>query len=299
MNAFFLRLSPAHRGMTMVLCMVVLFTLMDVISKYLSRFYPVSLILWARFSFHCLLFAVFLGPRIGVSLVRTRRLRWQLLRGFTLSGAAYCFTASLKYLPLAEATSIAYLNPIFIALLAVFFLGEEMPFGNWLASFIAFAGVLIVIRPGSGLFSWAALLPLANAVLFACYQVLTRRLANIENQYCLIFYPGLLGACVYTLLVLPEWVMPSAPHFGMLVLVGLISGTSHLVMIRALKLATASYLAPFSYTQLIWVLLAGHVFFGDFPDIWSLFGIALLIGSSLYCARRPGSSGRRVAVAAE
>ena len=291
MNTFFSRLLPAQRGMCMVLGMVVLFTLMDVLSKYLSRFYPINLILWARFFFHSLLFIVFLGPRIGFSLIRTRRLRWQLLRGFTLAGASYCFTTGLKYLPLAEATSIAYLNPIFIALLAVLFLGEEMPFGSWVASFIAFAGVLIVVRPGSSLFTWAVLLPFVNAVLFACYQVMTRRLANIENQYCLIFYPGLVGSVIYTLLVLPEWVTPGLLHFCMLVLIGLISGASHLVMIRALKLATASYLAPFGYTQLVWVLLAGYLFFDDFPDAWSLAGIALLIGSSLYCARSPRQPG--------
>ncbi len=293
MNAFYLRLSPANRGMMLVLGVVVLFTTMDVISKYLSRFYPVSLILWARFFFHTLLFFVLLAPRIGLTLVRTRRLRWQLLRGFLLAGAAYCFVTGIKYLPLAEATSIAYLNPIIVALLAVFFLGEKMETGRWVAIFVAFAGVLVIVRPGSGLFSWAALLPLLNAFLYAGYQVITRRLANLENQYCLIFYPGLVGFFAYAVLALPEWQTPSVLHLGMLAAAGFISGASHLIMIRALKLASASYLAPFSYTQLVWVLLAGYLFFGNFPDVWSLLGIAMLIGSSLYCVNRQRLSDKR------
>lgn len=292
MNAFYLRMSPVNRGMVMVLGVVAFFTLMDTISKYLSRYYPVSLILWARFFFHTLLFVAVLAPRIGTELIRTRRLGWQLLRGLLLASAAFCFVTAIKYMPLAEATAIAYLNPILISLLAVFFLDEKIEFGRWVAIFVAFAGVLIVIRPGSSVFTWAALLPLLNAFLFAAYQVATRRLANVESQYSLIFYPGLVGLGLFSLVAIPVWTLPTPFHLCLLVIAGFISGAGHLVMIHALKLAPASRLAPFSYTQLVWVMLAGYLMFGNFPDGWSLLGIGLLIASGLYCVHHQRSSER-------
>ena len=284
MNALYLRLSPANRGMMLVLGVVAMFTVMDAVAKYLSRFYPVSLILWARFFFHTLLFAITLAPRIGFTLVRTQRIGWQLLRGGLLASAAYCFVTAIKYMPMAEATAIAYLNPIIISLLAVFFLKEEIDFGRWVAVVVAFTGVLFVIRPGSSVFTWAALLPLANACLFGVYQVITRHLANVENQYSLIFYPGLIGFIAFSFLAIPVWQTPTLAHLGLMALGGFISGAGHLIMIRALKLATASHLAPFSYTQLVWVMIAGYVLFDNFPDAWSLLGIALLVGSGIYCA---------------
>ena len=278
------RLSPANRGMLLVLGVVVMFTAMDAIAKYLSRYYPVSQILCLRFFFHTLLFVVFLAPRIGMTLVRTRRLGLHLLRGGLLAAAAFCFVTGIKYMPMAEATAIAYLNPILISLLAVAFLGEEIDLGRWVAVFVAFSGVLIVIRPGTSVFTWAALLPLMNAFLFAGYQVFTRYLAHAENQYSLIFYPGLIGFLVFSLMAAPVAVLPTPMHLLLMAIGGFISGAGHLVMIRALKLSTASHLAPFSYTQLIWVMLVGYLVFDNFPDTWSLVGIALLIASSLYCA---------------
>lgn len=284
MIAFYLRLSPANRGMTMVLWIVILFTVMDALTKYLTRFYPVNLVLCARFFFHTLLFVAFLGPRIGTALYKTRRPGWQLVRGLFLACAAFCFVTSIKYMPMAEVTAIAYVNPLLISLLAVVLLGERMERGRWVAIFVAFAGVLCVIRPGTSMFQWVALLPLLNAVFYAFYQIMTRYLSDKENQYPLIFYPGLIGFVIYAFLSAPTAVMLAPFHLLLVAMAGILSGSAHLAMIRALKLATASHLAPFSYTQLIWVMLIGYVFFGDFPDAWSLFGIALLVGSGLYCA---------------
>lgn len=285
MNANSEPLSPVFRGMLLMLSTVILFTCMDTIAKYLSRFYPVSMILWSRFLIHVILFLAIVIPQRGLAGLRTARMSLQFLRGLLLSGASFCFVTAITYMPLAEATAIAFLAPILVTLLAVFFLKEKVETGRWVAILFAFGGVLLIIRPGSDVFTWAALLPLLNAAFFATYQVLTRRLSERDSQYAMVFYPGLVGLIVFSLTLPRVWVTPADPwHLLLLGVGGVIGVSSHLIMIRAFTLAPASRLAPFSYTQLIWVTVAGYVVFGNFPDRVSLAGIAVLLASGVYCA---------------
>ena len=270
----------------MVMVAVVFFSVGDLLAKYLTRFYPIALIVWARFTFHLLLIVVALGPRYGLALVRTKRLGTQLIRGLLLVIGSVFFVSALKFMPLAEATAIAYLAPVLVTIMSVLFLGEKVEISRWVAVFCGFIGVLTIIRPGSNIFTWAALLPVANAMAFATYQILTRKLAGLESAYTSIFYAGLVGS-VLSLLTLPGvWTMPqNFEHAAAFVGVGVLGGFGHLILIKAYEHAPASRLAPFSYSQLIWVALIGFFVFGDFPDHWSLLGIAILVTSGIYIAR--------------
>ncbi|MDR2111650.1 MAG: DMT family transporter, partial [Candidatus Accumulibacter sp.] len=269
------------------------FSITDSLAKYLTRFYPVSLIVWSRFAFHLLLVIILLGPRYGSKLIRTKRPAEQVLRGLLLLLGAMVFNNALKFLPLAEASAIAYLAPLFVTLMSVVFLKEKVELARWIAILCSFAGVLIIIRPGSGIFTWAALLPVANAFTFAIYQIVTRRLANLESPYTSIFYAGLVG-CVSLSVILPDvWVSPQTwGHAVALVTIGLFAALGHLILIKAYVYASAARLAPFSYTQLIWVSIIGFFVFGDFPDIWSLLGMAILIVSGVYMVTRERRSAR-------
>ena len=287
------RSSNVYRGIVLVLLTVMLFTVMDTVSKYLSRYYPVSMILWTRYLFHTLLFVVTLGPRLKFDLVRTSRPWIQILRGALLFCAAFCFVSAVKLMPLAETTAICFLNPVLTTLLAVAFLNEKVETGRWVAICCSFAAVLLIIRPGSHFFTWAVVFPLANAVFFAVYQVMTRRLAGLESSFTLIFYPGLVGLALCSLMLPQFWTMPqSIEHLLLLALAGCISGASHLILIKAFALAPASRLAPFSYFQLIWVTLAGYLVFDNFPDHWSLLGIGILLVSGIYSASYQRLSGK-------
>jgi drug/metabolite transporter (DMT)-like permease len=169
--------------------------------------------------------------------------------------------------------------------MAAFILKEKVEFARWLAVAGGFVGVLIIIRPGSGVFTWASLLPLGSATCFACYQILTRKLANLESPYTSIFYAGLVGSVMMSLALPYIWTVPQSLHHALLfVVIGFIGGASHLILIKAYDYAPASRLAPFSYTQLIWVMLSGYLVFGDFPDHWSLIGIAVIVASGIYIA---------------
>jgi len=273
------------RGALLIMTAVAMFVVMDSISKYLSRFYPVPAIVWARYTFHLLLVVVALGPRLGLDLVRTRRLGAQLVRGLLLASSTLFFVFGIKQLPLAETSSITFIAPVLVTLMATFILKEKVELARWLAVAGGFVGVLIIIRPGSGVFTWASVLPLGSATCFACYQILTRKLANLESPYTSIFYAGLVGSVIMSLALPYVWSLPqSASHALLFVAIGIIGGASHLLLIRAYDCAPASRLAPFSYTQLIWVMLSGYLVFGDFPDHWSLLGIAVIVSSGIYIA---------------
>ena len=286
--------THSPRGPVMIMAAVALFVVMDTMSKYLSRFYPVPAIVWARYFFHVLLVLIVLGPRLGLSLVRTRRLRVQLARGLLLAGSTLFFVFGIKQMPLAETSSITVIAPVLVRLMGSFFLKERVETARWLAVAGGFAGVLIIIRPGGGVFTWASVLPLCCAVCFASYQILTRKLANLESPYTSIFYSGLVGSVVMSLTLPYVWIQPqSLIHGLMFVLIGIVGGLSHLVLIKAYDYAPASTLAPFSYTQLIWVTLSGYLVFGHFPDRWSLVGIAVIMVSGIYIATHQQMSDRQ------
>ena len=273
------------RGALLIMTAVAMFVVMDSISKYLSRYYPVPAIVWARYVFHLLLVVIALGPRLGLNLVRTRRLGAQLVRGLLLAGSTLFFVFGIKQLPLAETSSITFIAPVLVTLMAAFVLKEKVELARWLAVAGGFIGVLIIIRPGSGVFTWASVLPLGSAACFACYQILTRKIANLESPYTSIFYAGLVGSVMMSFALPYVWTVPQNLGHGLLfIVIGIIGGASHLILIKAYDYAPASRLAPFSYTQLIWVMLSGYLVFGDFPDHWSLIGIGVIVASGIYIA---------------
>lgn len=273
------------RGILMVMAAVAIFSVIDALSKYLTRFYPVAMIIWARYTFHLLIVVVVLGPRFGLALVRTARPGAQIMRGLLLVTASILFVNALKYMPLAESTAIAFMSPLLITLMSVVFLKEKVELARWIAVFCGFAGVLTIIRPGGSVFSLAAILPIGNAICFASYQILTRKLSGLENTYTSIFYSGLIGTLLLSAMLPFFWVPPqNGLHIALFVILGFIGGLAHLILIKAYDQAPASRLAPFSYSQLIWVSVIGYLAFGDFPDTWSLVGIAILVVSGIYTA---------------
>ena len=282
------------RGILMIMTAVAMFTVMDSMAKYLSRFYPVPGIVWARYAFHLLFVVMILGPRMKLGLVRTRHLGLQIVRGILLAASSMLFFSALKFMPMAEASSISFVAPMLVTLLGVFLLKEKVEPARWVAVIAGFVGVLIIIRPGSGIFSWVALLPLATAASFASYQMLTRRLAGVDSPYTSLFYSGLMGTVVLAAVLPFQWTTPTTlVHALMLPAIGFVGGLSHLILIRAYDQAAVSTLAPFSYTQLIWVILMGYLVFGDFPDRWSLIGIGVIMASGIYIARHQHLSERQ------
>ena len=276
---------PFARALPLFLFAGLCLSSLDTTAKYLVRDHSVFLVVWARYAGQMLVVTPFAWHRAGPGFWRTRRLALQLLRSSMLLIATFCFFGALRYLPLAEASAITFLAPIFIVLMSGPLLGERPTLGRWVASITGFAGIVILLRPGSSVFHPAALLLLITALTNALYQVLTRKLVD-ESAHTTLFYSALIGTVVLSL-ALPWGIGDNAMTWrggGLLLLLGLCAGLGHWAMIGAYLLAPASLLTPFTYLQMVWAVGYGYLIFDQLPDRWSALGMTVIVASGLLLA---------------
>ena len=269
------------RGIVLILAAVFMFSAMDTLAKHMLKSYPMSALMWARYMVHVLVMALLLGPRMGAKLFRTAHPWLQSLRGILLLASTTFFYFALRYLPLAEAAAISFVGPALTALLSGPMLGDKIGRRQWIAVLLGFVGALMVMRPGGGVLSLAAVFPLATAVLFSIYQIVTRKLAGREHPYTTLFYTAIVGAAITSIAVPLHWVTPTLSQAGFVVCIGLFGGFGHLLLIRAMEHTSPATLAPFVYSQLIWSTLLAYLAFGDFPEPVTLFGMLVIVAAGL------------------
>jgi len=278
----------AHIPATAVLLIagaVLSFSVLDTCMKYLAGRYPVPLLVWARWTVQVVAMVLWLAPTMRWNLVRTPQFGMQVVRGATLIGSSVMFITALRYLPLAETTALNYTTPTLVILMAVVFLGERMTRPRAALVVAGMLGMLLIVRPGAEMFRGAAVLGLGSAVCYALYQILTRKLAS-EDPRVSLFYPALVGMVLMTA-VWPWFGTPAHvtwPDVGLIVFAGVLGTLGHFLLILALQRAPASGLTPFTYLQLVWSTLLGWVAFGQFPDGFTLLGMAVIAGSGLALA---------------
>jgi len=259
------------------------FSILDASAKWLVQSLPVLQVVWVRFSAHVLLMALLLAPRHGLSIVRMKSPRLQLLRGLILCAMTALNFVALQYLQLAETGAIQFSVPILIALLSAWWLGERLDARRWVAIVGGFLGVLLVLRPGSHAFHPALLLSVVNAFLYAGFNLLTRRMAATESAEA----TQLLSAVVATLLLAPfalaQWQAPAtALQWAVLLLCGLMGGVGHLFVAMAHRHASAAVLGPFIYQQILYMTLWGWLVFHQIPDAFVVAGAGVVVASGLY-----------------
>jgi len=269
------------RGIALIMAAVFMFSAMDTLAKHMLKSYPMSALMWARYMVHIVVMAVLLGPRMGTKLLRTSHFGLQMLRGVLLLASSIFFYFALRYLPLAEAAAISFVGPALTALLSGPMLGDKVSQRQWFAVLLGFTGVLIIMRPGGGVVSLAAVFPLATAVLFSVYQIVTRKLSGREHPYTTLFYTAVVGAAITSIAVPLHWVTPTLIQAGFVICIGLLGGLGHLLLIRAMEHASPSTLAPFVYSQLIWSTLLAYLAFGDFPEPMTLVGMVVVVAAGL------------------
>ena len=270
-----------RRGTLLAVAATLMFACADTLSKFLAVSYPVNQIAFARYTVPMLLLALVYGPRRGRALLATRQPGLQILRGLLLTSATLTIVLAMHLMPIAEAQAISFVHPLLLTLIAVLFLHERVHASAWLAVGIGFAGVLLIVRPGGGYGTPAALLPLAMALCYAVYQALTRHVTASETPVNSLFLVMLVGA-VATAASLP-FAHGRTDLRGALLLAcaGLFSGTGHFCMIHALESSPASRLAPLAYVQVAWVIVLGAWAFGNVPTGWTLLGIAMVVAGGL------------------
>ena len=194
---------PQHtrRGITLMVVGVAMFSIGDAAVKFLTTEYEIVQIVWARYTFHALLFlAIF--SRIGLKRQITTVRPWlQFGRSILLLLATIFFFTAVRYLSLAEATSITFVSPLLVTAFSIPLLGERVRFRRWIAIMVGFVGVLIIVRPGLGVMHWAAILPLGPAVCYAFYQILTRIAARTEDTRTSLFWTSAVGAILTSAVV--------------------------------------------------------------------------------------------------
>lgn len=275
--------QSAYKGILLFCVAIFLFAVMDAFAKYAAQEFPPIQVVWGRCFFHILLMVIVLGPTHGRRLIRTNNLKMQVLRSILLLGATVSVFTALKYIPLAEAGAIGATAPLFVILLSALLLKEKVSPQRWIAVACGFAGAMIVLRPGMAEMHPAMLLVVLMAFCYALYQLTTRFLAGVDDSLTTAFYSVSVGTVVVSCIVPFFWVNPAGIwSWALLAFVGLIGGVSHFIMIKAFEYTTAATTAPFNYTQLIWMTLIGLVFFGNFPDGWTIVGAGIIVLSGLY-----------------
>jgi drug/metabolite transporter (DMT)-like permease len=283
-------LSPARdqtaHGIVMMLLAVLCFTAMDALVKFLVAGYPAAQLMFVRFG---LQFAIVLGlllarGALGEAL-RTRFPRLHMLRAVLQFATVGFFFTGLAHVGLLEAQALADLSPVLITLGAALFLGERLDRARVIGVVAALAGALLVLRPGFGVFTPAALLPVAAAVSYAGFALITRRVGSQESAWTSMIYAAGFGTLAGGLLALPGWQPVATGDLPLFLAIGLLGTAAQLFLVRAFSLAEASVVAPFSYAGIVCAALWGLLLFGAVPDGWTLSGALVIAAAGLYVWR--------------
>lgn len=280
--------DPASRlrGYILMTCGVLSFGLLDTTAKYLSASYEIGQIVWAR-NIGGLVFALAMSlPLRGTMIFYSQRPRLQILRGLLLVSTTACNFLALSYLPLATNASILYTAPLMICALSVPLLGEKVGWRRWSAIAVGFLGALVVVRPGLGGFHWAMLISVCAALLVAFYNMATRQAAAHDDHHTSLMYVSIVGTVVTTPFAFFEWRTPHGLDLLLFCVMGVIGSFGHFLLIIAHGLAPASALAPFTYTQIVFMAGLGYLVFAHVPDAWVWVGAGLVSASGLYLGYR-------------
>jgi drug/metabolite transporter (DMT)-like permease len=280
------------RGIVLAVGATVLFGSSDTIAKVLSTSLPIGEFLWIRYVLF-LVMALVLGRRVIRQAVRPRNPALQVARGICVVLSSLLFVYGVRRMTMAQATTINFLSPILITILSVPLLGETVGIRRWAAASAGLVGMLVVIRPGLGGFQPASLFGVGGAFCWALALIITRKIAITDAPETTVLWSAAIGAAVLTVLLPFEAAWPTWWQFGLAVLLGMLASGGQWIVILAHRFAPASLLAPFFYTQLIWVSILGFLVFGNLPDRWTLMGAGIIIASGLYTAHRERIRGPR------
>lgn len=259
----------------------------DVIAKFMGREgMPVLQIVWARLTFGALLTLPFAARHTGLRGLIPQKPAINTLRASLLITATFFFFSALKFLPIADALAIFFVQPLVVTALSPLILGERVGPRRWAAVFVGFIGTLIIIRPGIAAINPGSLLALAAGTSLALYFLLTRRISGRAKAIVTTFHTNAIGGLIATALVVSVWKTPTAFEWLQFLALAAIANIGHYWIVRAYDHAEASLLAPLAYTEMVTSTIMGLIFFGDFPDGWTFVGVAILISSAIYISMR-------------
>lgn len=245
---------------------------------------PIVLIVCARVGFGAVMTAPLAYRAVGTGMFRRANPWFHVLRAALFNLSTFTFFWSLKYLPLADALSIFFVQPLVLTALSGWFFGERVGLRRWAAVMVGFMGVLIIVRPGLVAFNLGTVFAFGSGCALAMYLALSRRIAGEMPAIVTTFQTSALCALILIGILPFIWVTPTGLQWGMLIAMGVFGTLGQFLMLRSYDFAEASLLAPFAYTEIIMATLLGWLVFGDFPDGYTVLGVGVLIASALYIA---------------
>nr|XP_061812197.1 S-adenosylmethionine uptake transporter-like [Nerophis lumbriciformis] len=263
---------------------------LDITAKWLLTDYSLVQFVFLRSAFGLMFFLLIAKPMGGLRQLTSKRWRWHVMRALMACGAMFGFFNALSHIPLVSVLTIAFTAPLMVTAMSAWFLREPIGWRRWLAVLIGFAGVLIVLRPGTGLLHPSALGVIAAALFYAGLAITSRKLADTENSYSLSVYAIVGPFLISSLLVRDHWQMPATTDWALFLFAGLCSAGAWVGIVGGYRRASPALLAPLEYLALIGGAIAGFLIWDEIPDRWVVVGGLVIIGSGLFVVYRDVSS---------
>ena len=258
------------------------FSILDVIQKTLILHHSIFQLLLVKY-FFVLFLALFESKRKNNLLFyKSKNIKLQIFRSLLSVIESGCFVLSFKYLSLANAHSVGSLAPVIVVALSAIILKEKVSPKTWMAIFIGFIGVLIILRPTSSIFDPKALLPLITAFVLGFYQIITKKVSKYDKNETSLFYTSIIGIITMSLLASNFWLPIDKSSYLMFLGIGIFFSLGLYFQIIALSKARASIIQPFHYTLIFWAIIFGYIFYNDIPDMFTVIGAVIITCSGIF-----------------
>ena len=258
------------------------FSILDATQKTLILYHSVFQLLLVKYFFVLFLSLIESKRKNNSSFYKSKNIKLQILRSLLSVIESGCFVLSFKYLSLADAHSIGSLAPVIVVALSAIILKEKVSPKTWVAIFIGFIGVLIILRPTSSIFDPKALLPLVAAFMLGLYQIVTKKVSEYDSNETSLFYTSIIGMIIMTLLATNFWSPVDSSSYIMFLAIGVFFSLGLYLQIIALSKARASILQPFHYTLIFWAIIFGYIFYDDVPDMFTIIGALVITCSGIF-----------------
>ena len=274
--------SRESLGMIFAVMAYFSFSLLDAVQKTAIIYHSVFQLLFIKYCFVLFLSLIESQRKKNYSFYKSGNVKIQILRSILSIIESACFILSFRYLSLADAHSIGSLTPVLVVALSALILREHVSLKTWLAIFVGFIGVLIIMRPGLSIFDPKSLIPLAGAFFLSVYQIVTRKASEKDPNETSLFYTSIVGIILMGVIGYNFWQPLMEYSLIYFIAIGFFFSLGLYFQIIALSMARAGIIQPFHYTLIFWAIILGYIFYDDFPDIPTLIGALVITASGIY-----------------
>ena len=282
------KISTETIGIIFAILAYLSFSLLDTIQKTLIIYYSVFQLLFIKYCFTLCLSFIESRRKKNYKFYLTNNFKLQILRSFLSILESACFVLAFRYLSLADAHSIGGLTPIIVVIFSSIFLREKITPKIWLAIFMGFIGVLVIMRPGLSIFDPKSLIPLSAALFLGLYQVVTRKASEYDQNETSLFYTAITGILIMGSISFFYWIPINLSFILLFMGVGVFYSLGLYLQIIALSKARASMVQPFHYTLIFWAIIFGFIFYNDVPDLFTIIGATIIASSGIYIFVKKG-----------